>query len=59
MMPLVAIRASVREVLPWSFEQSEIGMRGRGYLWTYDVGQYTYLLYISYELISTGAAVSG
>ena len=42
-MPFVAMRASVREVLPWSYLADQILLPENVAEITYNVGEYTYL----------------
>ena len=42
-MPFVAIRASVREVLPWSYLVYQVLLLENAANITYNVGEYTYL----------------
>ena len=46
MMPFVAMRASVREVLPWSYLTDQILLPKSVALLTYNVGEYTYLYFM-------------
>ena len=42
-MPFVAMRASVREVLPWSYLGYQVLLLENTANMTYNVGEYTYL----------------